>query len=195
MNTTVSNVELAVPVSPERDHIRGPASARVTLLEYGDYECPYCSAAHVIVNQVQTELQSQMRFAFRHFPLIAVHPHAQTAAESAEAAATQGRFWRMHDELFVSERPLSSSTVIAAAARIGLNMSAFQDELGRHLHARRVRDDFMSGVRSGVKGTPTFYINSVRYDGAWNFSSLSAALIRATVLPVEARVRHMSITS
>jgi protein-disulfide isomerase len=107
------------------------------------------------------------------------------AAEAAEAAASQGRFWQMHDALFVSERPLSSGAINIAAVKTGLNLASFGDEIRRHVHARRVREDFISGVRSGVAGTPTFYINSVRYDEPWDFPSLSTVISRAITLPVK----------
>jgi protein-disulfide isomerase len=185
MNTTVWSAKLAAPVLPNRDHIRGPASARVTLLEYGDYECPYCSVAHGIVHRIQTQLQNPVCFVFRHFPITTVHPHAQLAAEAAEAAVSQGKFWQMHDALFASERPLSRATINIAAATIGLNLDSFGDEIRRHVHARRIREDFISGVRSGVNGTPTFFINSVRYDGPPDFPSLSTAITRAITMPVK----------
>ncbi|MDB6091901.1 MAG: oxidoreductase [Gammaproteobacteria bacterium] len=178
MNTTHGSATLAMPVSPERDHIRGPASAAVTLLEYGDYECPYCHAAHAVVNTVQAQLQSRLRFVFRHFPLTTVHPHAQTAAEAAESAGTQRKFWQMHDTLFTTQTPLTDNLFVAAAATIGLDMPSFYRELTGHVHVPRLREDFMTGVRSGVNGTPTFYINSVRYDGAWDLPTLLGALDR-----------------
>jgi protein-disulfide isomerase len=183
MNTTESGATLAMPVLPQRDHIRGTASAAVTLVEYGDYECPYCRAAHGVVDAIQARLQSQLAFVFRHFPLTTVHPHAQAAAEAAEAAASQRKFWQMHDTLFTTEVPFTQSLFIAAAAALGLDMGSFHSELIRHVHVPRIREDFMTGVRSGVNGTPTFYINAVRYDGGWDLHSLGSALNRALLPP------------
>jgi protein-disulfide isomerase len=184
MNTTEWGATLAMPVSPERDHMRGPASASVMLVEYGDYECPYCRAAHPIVNAIQTQLQSGLCFVYRHFPLTTVHPHAQAATEAAEAAGSQRKFWQMHDTLFSTEAPLTNSLFISAAAAIGLDIPSFQSELTRHVHLPHIREDFMTGVRSGVNGTPTFYINAVRYDGSWDLPTLTAAVTRAATPPI-----------
>ena len=183
MNATHWSATLVMPVLPDRDHVRGPASAPATLLEYGDYECPYCRAAHPIVNAIQTQLQDQLCFVYRHFPITTVHPHAQPAAEAAEAAGSQRRFWQMHNTLFATESPLTNTLLTAAAAAIGLNMPPFQDELRRHVHVPHIREDFITGVRSGVNGTPAFYINSVRYDGPWDLPSLSRAVTLAIASP------------
>ena len=178
MNTTDWGGMLAMPVRPERDHIRGPASATTTLIEYGDYECPYCRMAHGIVAAVQARLHDRVRFIFRHFPLTTVHPHAQPAAEAAEAAGSQSRFWSMHDTLFTVPA-LTDNVFIAAARGLDLDVHAFNSELMQHVHVPRIREDFVSGVRSGVNGTPAFYINGVRHDGAWDFETLLAAVDRA----------------
>jgi hypothetical protein len=135
MNATVWSAQLVVPVLPNRDHIRGPAFARVTLLEYCDYEGPYCSVAHAIINRIQTQLQSQIRFVFRHFPITTAHSHAHMtaeAAEAAEAAGSQGKFSQMHSALFVTESPLTNSALADSEAAIGLNMASFQDEIRRY---------------------------------------------------------------
>jgi protein-disulfide isomerase len=134
MNATVWSAQLAVPVLPNRDQIRGPAFARVSLLEYGDDECPYTSVAHAIINRIQTQLQSQMRFVFRHFLITTAHPHAQMAAEAAEAAGSQGKFWQMHSALFVTESPLTNSALADSAAAIGLNMASVpgRDQTAAH---------------------------------------------------------------
>jgi protein-disulfide isomerase len=186
MNASQWGATLVMPVLPERDHIRGPASASVTLLEYGDYECPYCHAAHAVVNAIQTQLQSRLRFVFRHFPLTTIHPHAQTAAEAAEAAGSQRKFWQMHDTLFSTEAPLTNALLITAGAAIGLDMPSFHSELERHVHVPRIREDFMSGVRSGVNGTPTFYINAIRHDGPWDIKTLTSAVNHAMASPSSA---------
>lgn len=169
---------LTLPVG-ERDHVRGPAAAPVTLLEYGDYECPHCGRAYPIVKAVQRRLGSELRFVFRNFPLRESHPHAQHAAESAEAAGAQGRFWEMHDRLFERQFALDDEYLIEYAGDLGLDVDRFRRELDTRVHEPRVREDFRSGVRSGVNGTPTFFINGVRHDGAWDLDPLLAALERA----------------
>jgi protein-disulfide isomerase len=168
--------DLVLPVSEERDHVQGPAAAPVTLVEYGDYECPYCGAAYPIVKQVQARLGGQLRFVFRNFPITTSHPHAEQAAEAAEAAAAQDRFWEMHDHLYEHQRRLGDDDLRGYADELGLDVARFSDELAEHAHAARVREDFMSGVRSGVNGTPTFYVNGVRHDDSYEFDTLLAAL-------------------
>jgi protein-disulfide isomerase len=166
---------LTVPVSA-RDHILGPATAPVTLVEYGDYECPHCSQAHHLVNQLQRLLGRQLRFVFRHFPLTRVHPRAQHAAEAAEAAGVQGKFWEMHNALFEHQHALDADDLVQYAAALGLDLYRFSSELAMHSHAARVREDFMGGVRSGVNGTPTFFINGVRHDASYDFDTLLNAI-------------------
>ncbi len=169
---------LTLPVG-ERDHIEGPESARVTLVEYGDYECPYCGEAYPIVKQVQQHFGDRLRFVFRNFPLSEMHPHAAHAAEAAEAASAQGRFWEMHDYLYEHQRALDDAHLRTYGAHLGLDEGRFDQELAGHAHAGRVREDFMSGVRSGVNGTPTFFINSRRHDGSYDLDTLRAALERS----------------
>ena len=169
---------LSIPVTND-DHAQGPADAPVTLVEYGDYECPHCGRAHPIVKAVQQRLGSRLRFVFRNFPLKEVHPHALHAAEAAEAAATQGQFWEMHDVIFEHQRALTDDKLREYARALSLDESRFAQELTSHIHADRVRTDFKGGVRSGVNGTPTFFINGVRHDGAWDLDSLTAALEQA----------------
>jgi protein-disulfide isomerase len=148
----------------------------VTLLEYGDYECPYCGAAYSIIKDVQARMGDRLRFVFRNFPITTSHAHAEQAAEAAEAAGAQGRFWEMHDLLYENQKRLGDDDLRAYAQRIGLDLERFDKELAEHVHAPRVREDFMSGVRSGVNGTPTFFINGARYDGAYDVETLLAAL-------------------
>jgi protein-disulfide isomerase len=176
MSTTEWEAVLATPVSEERDHIQGPPDAPVTLLEYGDYECPYCGAAYPIIKDVQARMGDRLRFVFRNFPITTSHPHAEQAAEAAEAAGAQGRFWEMHDVLYENQKRLGDDDLRAYAQRIGLDLERFDKELAEHVHAPRVREDFMSGVRSGVNGTPTFFINGARYDDAYDVETLLAAL-------------------
>ena len=176
MSTTEWEAVLATPVTEERDHIQGPPDAPVTLLEYGDYECPYCGAAYSIIKDVQARMGDRLRFVFRNFPITTSHAHAEQAAEAAEAAGAQGRFWDMHDLLYENQRALGDDDLRAYAQRIGLDLERFVKELAEHVHAPRVREDFMSGVRSGVNGTPTFFINGARYDDAYDVETLLAAL-------------------
>ena len=178
MTATRFEALLAVPVS-DADHIRGPVRAPVTLVEYGDYECPYCGAAAPIVDEVQQLMADRLRFVFRHFPITTLHPHAEQAAEAAEAAGAQDAFWEMHDLLFENQDRLGYRDLLTYAGALDLDVNRFQRELEGRVHADRVRDDFMGGVRSGVSGTPTFFINGVRHDGGWDLASLGAALERA----------------
>jgi protein-disulfide isomerase len=167
---------LAHPVMPGRDHIRGAADAPITLLEYGDYECSFCAAAHPIVATIEAALDSKLRFVFRHFPLTTVHPPGQLAAEAAEAAGAQNEFWAMHGILFRSQQDLRPKSLAQYARDLDLDLAAFSKDLIEHTHLPKVRADFAGGVMSGVNGTPTFYINGVRHDGPWDYATLSAAL-------------------
>ena len=176
MSTTQWQATLIMPVSEDRDHIQGPADAPVTLVEYGDYECPYCGAAYPIVKEVQARTGDRLRFVFRNFPITTSHPHAEQAAEAAEAAEAQERFWEMHDVLYESQRHLEDENLRAYAEQLGLDVERFGNELAEHVHAPRVREDFMSGVRSGVNGTPTFFINGVRHDDSYELETLLDAL-------------------
>jgi protein-disulfide isomerase len=155
---------LAVAVS-ERDHVQGTATAAVTLVEYGDYECPYCRAAVPIVQELQQLLGDQLRYVFRHFPLTGSHPHAQQAAEIAEAAAVEGKFFEMHAALFENQEALGTDHLVQYAEDLGLDSARVRRDLGARSYAGRVREDFESGLSSGARGTPTFYLDGIRYDG------------------------------
>ncbi len=172
---------LTVPVGP-RDHIQGPATAPVTLLEYGDYECPYCGAAFYIVKQIQRHLEGELRYVFRHFPLVTIHPHAELAAETAEAAEAQGKFWDMHDTLFEHQQALSAPHLLQYARSLNLNLENVERDLTTHAFAERAREDFLSGIRSGVNGTPTFFVNGQRHDGSYDRETLLKTLERAASL-------------
>lgn len=176
MSTTQWSTVLTMPVTEDRDHIQGPADAPVTLLEYGDYECPYCGAAYPIVKEVQARIGERLRFVFRNFPITTSHPHAERAAEAAEAAAAQGSFWRMHDVLYENQKRLGDEDLRTYAQQVGLDLDVFDRELAEHVHAAHVQEDFMSGVRSGVNGTPTFYVNGARYDDSYDLDTLLGAL-------------------
>ena len=179
MSTTRWGAALTMPVSAERDHIQGPEDAPATLVEYGDYECPYCGAAYPIIKEVQGRMGERLRFVFRNFPITTSHPHAEQAAEAAEAAASQARFWEMHDLLYENQQALRVEDLHAHAGRLSLDVATFERELAEHVHAARVREDFMSGVRSGVNGTPTFYVNGVRHDGSYDLETLLGVLEEA----------------
>jgi formate-nitrite transporter family protein len=162
----MSDALLTPPIS-ERDHTKGPEDAPVTLVEYGDYECPYCGMAYRVVKSAQQELGKQLRFVFRNFPLAEAHPHARLAAQGAEAAAAQGKFWEMHDLLFEHQDALEAEDIAGYAKSLGLDMVQFARDLQDTKYTKRVRDDFRSGVKSGVNGTPTFFVNGNRYEGSW----------------------------
>ena len=169
----VTRLALAVG---ERDHVQGPATASVTLVEYGDYECPYCRAAVPIVQELQGLLGDQLRYVFRHFPITASHLHAQQAAEVAEAAGVQGRFFEMHAVLFENQEALERNDLLKYAEELGLDSARVRRELGAHAYADRVREDFESGLSSGARGTPTFYLDEVRYDGIIGVRQILSAI-------------------
>jgi protein-disulfide isomerase len=175
MNTGDDSATLTLPVS-DRDHIQGPANAPLTLVEYGDYECPHCGRAYPIIKVVQQAFGKDLRFVFRNFPLTNIHPHAEHAAEAAEAAGAQKHFWEMHDTLFENQFALDDHHLAEYASAIGLDRARFDRDMIAHTYAPRVREDFMSGVRSGVNGTPTFFINGVRHDDSWDAETLILAL-------------------
>ena len=175
MRTTVAGPQLVQPAT-ERDHIIGPINAPVTMVEYGDYECPYCGAAFPQVKEVQRVMGERLCFVFRHFPLTRSHPHAQQAAEAAECANAQAWFWPMHEMLFENQQSLGYRNLLTYAALLDLDVDRFAHELAGHVHAGRVREDFLSGVRSGVNGTPTFFINGRRHDGGYDAASLLRAM-------------------
>jgi protein-disulfide isomerase len=170
--------ELTVPVQEGRDHIQGPVDAPLTLIEYGDYQCPYCGRAYTIVKEVQERLGDRLRFVFRNFPLTIAHPLAAHAAEAAEAAGAQGRFWEMHDHLFENQKRLRDEDLHRYAEELGLHVDRFDQETAEHTYAERVHEDFIGGVRSGVNGTPTFYVNGERHGGSSEPDDLIAALER-----------------
>jgi protein-disulfide isomerase len=166
---------LKVPVTP-LDHILGPASAPVTLVEYGDYECPHCGAAHPIVKLVLGHFGKKVRYVFRHFPLSQVHPNAEAAAESAEFAGAHGRFWNMHDSIYENQDQLGLPLLFVLTSALGLSEADLRQALVNRTYAETVRRDFLGGVRSGVNGTPSFFINGQRHDGSYAFGDLTAAV-------------------
>jgi protein-disulfide isomerase len=161
---------------PQRDHMLGSADGSIKLLEYGDYECPFCSDAHAIVKEIKGRLGDNLLFAFRNFPLANIHPHAEHAAEAAEAAGAQGDFWGMHDRLFENQGALEDQNIAGYAAELGLDAPQLIQEVVSSAYSPRIREDFKSGVRAGVNGTPTFFINGERYDGAFDLGHFLNAL-------------------
>lgn len=175
--------DLIPEVDPERDHIRGPQGASITVIEFGDFECPHCGAAEPVARQLLAD--TDLRFVWRHLPLTDVHPAAQLAAEASEAAAVQGKFWQMHDLLLDHQDQLKPTDLIRYAADLGLDPNRFRDELARHVHTTRVAQDVESADASGATGTPTFFINGQRHYGAYDLDSLTTA-IRAARLQLHA---------
>ena len=188
---TTDSPTLKPPVG-DRDHIRGPLDAPVTLVEYGDYECPHCRLVAPIIDQLRERFGDRLRYVFRHFPITSAHPNAQLAAEAAEAAAAQGKFWEMHNRIFEHEGPLYRHYLIRFAEELDLDVERFERELDEHVYADRVREDFLSGVRSGANGTPAFFLNRVRYDGAWDLDSLIAEIEKP--LGVQVRLLFQQFT-
>jgi protein-disulfide isomerase len=163
-NSGIQKSKLTLPVA-NRDHIQGPIDAPVALLEYGDYECPACGQAYPIVKAIQKRMGNRLCFAFRNFPLTNMHPYAEHAAEAAEAAGAQGRFWEMHDLLFENQDELGDENLARYASALGLDASHLIKEILAGAYTDRVREDFQSGARGGVNGTPTFFLNGVRFEG------------------------------
>jgi protein-disulfide isomerase len=180
----VDEIDRLTPPVSSRDHRQGPDDAPVTLVEFGDFECPHCGRAYPIIKEVQSLLGDKLLFVFRHFPITTSHPHAQHAAEAAEAAGAQGKFWEMHDILFENQHALDDSDLAEYARMIGLDLRRFVADMRVHKYAQHVREDFRSGILSGVNGTPTFFINGLRYDGPWDAQTLTAELLAAIEAPV-----------
>ena len=176
-----TNTQLSFPVSESRDHIQGHVAAAVTLVEYGDYECPYCAQAYLIVKEVQERLGNKVRFVFRNFPLTRLRPHAYQSALAVETAAAQGKFWEMYDFLFKHGQSLTDDNLKLSAAKLGLNVNKFDLEFRDRTYSRHVDEDIQSGEESGVTKTPTFFINGDRYDDSWDLDSLLSALDEAGV--------------
>ncbi len=175
LGTAEPLVDLYIDVDPERDHVRGPINAPVTVVEYGDFECPYCGQAEPVVRELLRDF-GDVRYVWRHLPLNDVHPHAQLAAEASEAAADQGAFWEMHDLLLDHQDALDPSDLIGYSEQLGLDVGRFTDALREHGGAARVADDVDSADLSGVAGTPTFFVNGRRHHGAYDIGTLSAAV-------------------
>jgi protein-disulfide isomerase len=171
--------DLAVPVDGERDHLRGRADAPVTLVEYGDYECPYCGRAEEVVRQLLADFEDDLGYVWRNLPLTDVHPHAQLAAEAAEAAAAQGAFWPMHDLLMTHQDALEVGDLERYADQLGLDLGRFSDDLRERTQTLRIATDVDSADLSGVTGTPSFFVNGRRHDGGYDLTTLSRLVRQA----------------
>ncbi len=174
MNSTLA-LTLAMPVS-DKDHAHGSSLAAVTLVEYGDYECPDCGHAYAIVKAVQTKMGKDLRFVFRNFPLMDMHPHSVHAAEAALCAGSQGKFWEMHDMLFTHQNLLDDDSLQRYAEELGLHAHQFSRDMSEHAHASEVAEHIQSGLESNVGGTPTFFINGVKFEQETSVESLLKAL-------------------
>lgn len=161
-----------IPVVNSNDHIFGNPAARLELVEYGDYECPYCGRAYPLVKDIQQKLGDQLKFVFRNFPLSKIHPNAFFAAIATEAAGLQGKFWEMHDLIFENQRNLDTENILRFARAIGLDPERFETDTRQKSLAAKVEKDFESGLRSGVNRTPTFFINEKKYEGSWSGDQL-----------------------
>jgi len=170
--------KLTVPVNETRDHIQGSTQAKVILVQYGDYQCPYCGEAYPIIKRIEKRFGSDLRFVFRNFPITEAHPFAETGAEIAEAAGAQGKFWEMHDYLYENQQSLSNVDYFARYAneKLGLDGKRLKEEVLTRTYSPRIKEDFMSGVRSGVNGTPTFFINDYRHNGSYDYEVLEEAI-------------------
>jgi protein-disulfide isomerase len=170
--------KLVEPVNDSRDHVQGPTTAKVTLVQYGDYQCPYCGEAYGIIKKIQKRFGSELRFVFRNFPITEAHPFAENGAEIAEAAGAQGKFWEMHDYLYENQQSLSNVDFFArhAGDKFGLDGKRLRDEVMKRAYSVKIREDFMSGVRSGVNGTPTFFVNGYRHNGSYDYEVLEEAI-------------------
>jgi len=165
--------KLTVPVNIGSDHIRGSINAPITIVEYGDYECPYTGMAYPIIKELMKQFGEQIYFVFRNFPLNDIHPHAQHAAEAAEAAAAQDKFWQMHDYLFEHQKALDDRHLLDYAQKEGLDVDKFRSEMSGHIYARLINESLKNGIGSGVEGTPTFFVNGVRYEDSWDLDTFS----------------------
>src|SRR5215208_1893168 len=167
---------LTVPVNIGSDHIRGSIDAPITIVEYGDYECPYTGMAYPVIKDIMKQFGDQIYFVFRNFPLNDIHPHAQHAAEASEAAAAQDKFWQMHDYLFEHQKALDDHHLLEYAEKVELDIDKFKKEMSGHIYAPLINKSLKNGIDSGVEGTPTFFVNGVRYEDSWDLDTLSNIL-------------------
>ena len=168
--------KLTVPVSIGLDHIRGSVNAPITIVEYGDFECPYTGRAYPVIKELTKQFNEKIYFVYRNFPLNDIHPYAQHAAEAAEAAAAQDKFWQMHDYLFEHQKALDDHHLLEYAQKVELNIDRFKKEMSEHVYAPLINKSLKSGIDSGVEGTPTFFINGERYEDSWDLDTLTSLL-------------------
>ena len=168
--------KLTVPVSIGLDNIRGSVNAPITIVEYGDFECPYTGGAYPVIKELTKQFNEKIYFVYRNFPLNDIHPHAQHAAEAAEAAAAQDKFWQMHDYLFEHQKALDDHHLLEYAQKVELNIDRFKKEMSEHVYAPLINKSLKSGIDSGVEGTPTFFINGERYEDSWDLDTLTSFL-------------------
>jgi protein-disulfide isomerase len=168
--------KLTVPVSIGLDHIRGSVNAPITIVEYGDFECPYTGRAYPVIKELTKQFNEKIYFVYRNFPLNDIHPYAQHAAEAAEAAAAQDKFWQMHDYLFEHQKALDDHHLLEYAQKVELNIDRFKKEMSEHVYAPLINKSLKSGIDSGVEGTPTFFINGERYEDSWDLDTLTSFL-------------------
>jgi protein-disulfide isomerase len=164
--------KLTLPIKMDYDHIHGPINAPISIVEYGDYECPYTGMAYPIVKELRRRLGDSISFVFRNFPLNEIHPHAQHAAEAAEAAGGQDKFWQMHDHLFEHQNELEDGHLLEYAKIVGLDTDRFKKEISEHVYVPVINKSLKNGIKSGVEGTPTFFLNGVRYEDSWELETL-----------------------
>jgi len=160
-------------VNDENEHIQGSIDLPISLIEYGDYECPYTGMAYPIVKEIMKRFKNKIYFVYRNFPLNDIHPHAQHAAEAAEAAAAQDKFWQMHDYLFEHQKALDDSHLLQYAKKVGLDLNKFKKEMTGHVYAPLIEKSLKSGIDHGVEGTPTFFVNGKRYEDSWDLETFS----------------------
>jgi protein-disulfide isomerase len=176
--TERNSKKLTIPVNIGSDHIRGSINAPITIVEYGDYECPYTGMAYPIIKEIMKQFGDQIYFVYRNFPLKDIHPHAQHAAEAAEAAAAQDKFWQMHDYLFEHQKALDDNHLLEYAQKVGLDIDKFKKEISGHVYTPLINKSLKAGIDSGVEGTPTFFVNGVHYEDSWDLDTFSSFLKR-----------------
>ena len=173
---TESKLEL-LPIRPD-DHVRGGENAELTLVEFGDYECPACGEAYLDIKRIESEMGDSIRFVFRQFPYAKIHPHAELAAQAAEAAGAQGKFWEMHESLFEDQQALEMDDLVARAEKLDLDIDTFREALDNETYLERVRSDFRTGVQNGFFSTPTVFLNGIRHNGNTDYETLRDAIQR-----------------
>lgn len=177
-DNALSNPELELLPLRDDDHVRGGKNAEITLVEFGDYECPGCCEAYKVIKRIEEEMGDTLRFVFRHFPYARLHPHAEQAAQASESASDQGQFWEMHDLLFENQHALAFENLVGYAQQLSLEVPIFEEDLKSEKYLERVREDFRSGVQNGVFGTPTIFVNGIRLNNGADYDSLMAAISR-----------------